>query len=174
MHLVSQRLEIRPWQSADRPALQRMSSDPDMMRHLTGGRPWTDEDLDAFVARQHGFLRSRRLCMGPLVERASGAVCGIAGLQPLDDGSVELGWWVWKTRWGRGYAPEAARASIRHARDALGLARLVAVIDPANRASIRVAEKLGMRRHDLRSARSTMARREDRPVLIYDLELDQR
>ena len=46
--------------------------------------------------------------------------------------------------WGNGYATEAARAIRDHAFSDLGIDRLVALIDPANVRSIRVAEKLGM------------------------------
>ena len=46
--------------------------------------------------------------------------------------------------WGRGLATEAAREVLRHAREDLGRARLVAFIDPRNRASVRVAEKAGL------------------------------
>ena len=57
---------------------------------------------------------------------------------------IELGYHV-RTAWqGRGLANEAAAACREHARDVLGLTRLIAIIDPRNRPSQRVAEKLGM------------------------------
>jgi RimJ/RimL family protein N-acetyltransferase len=47
---------------------------------------------------------------------------------------------------GRGYAPEAAAAALRYAREVLGKERVISLIRPANAASIRVAEKIGERR----------------------------
>ena len=44
---------------------------------------------------------------------------------------------------GRGYATEAARRVRDHARDDLGWTTVVSCIDPANTASVRVAERLG-------------------------------
>ncbi|MCA1799492.1 MAG: GNAT family N-acetyltransferase, partial [Xanthomonadaceae bacterium] len=82
-----------------------------------------------------------------------------------------LGWWVWKDYWGRGFATEAAEALVVHARDVMGLTRVVAVIDPLNTASIRVAEKIGMRFEGIISARDTVARRDDIPIAIYALAL---
>ena len=101
----------------------------------------------------------------------TGEVIGLVGLQPHDDGQFELGWWIWKEHWGRGYALEAARAFVAHAREVMGLERLVAVIDPPNAASIKVAERLGMAFECNKSARETMARREDVPIAYYGLAL---
>ena len=71
---------------------------------------------------------------------------GEAGLQLLEAGpDVELGYTLARAAWGRGYATEAARAVLRWAFAGLRLPRVVAVADPANTASLRVLEKLGMR-----------------------------
>ena len=58
---------------------------------------------------------------------------------------IEIGWRLNRQAWGKGYATEAARPVVRHAFEALRLPRIVADIDPGNRASMRVAEKIGMR-----------------------------
>ena len=67
------------------------------------------------------------------------------GRSPADRAArLPLGYHV-RTAWqGRGLATEAAAACREHARDVLGLKRLIAIIDPRNRPSQRVAEKLGM------------------------------
>jgi RimJ/RimL family protein N-acetyltransferase len=57
---------------------------------------------------------------------------------------IEVGYHVRSALQGRGRATEAAAACRDHARDVLGLERLIAIIDPRNRPSQRVAEKLGM------------------------------
>ena len=60
----------------------------------------------------------------------------------LDD--VDIGYAYLPRYWSKGYAIEAALAMKDHARDAIGLKRLVAVVDPQNAGSIRLVEKLGM------------------------------
>jgi RimJ/RimL family protein N-acetyltransferase len=60
--------------------------------------------------------------------------------------AVEVGWRLARPAWGRGLATEGARASLRHAFGELDLEAVISIIDPANLRSIRVAEKLGMRR----------------------------
>lgn len=59
---------------------------------------------------------------------------------------VEIGWRLRRAAWGQGYASEAAAAVLRHGLGGLGLPEVVADIDPANLGSIRVAEKIGLRR----------------------------
>lgn len=169
--LETERLHIRPWQEGDRPALKRMVCDPDMMRHVTQGRTWSDGEVDEILARQARHLDNYGICFGAVVLTGSGEVIGLAGMQPHDDGQFELGWWIWKDYWGKGYAAEAAQAFVGHARNVMTLDRLVAVIDPSNAASIRVAEKLGMQFECIKSARDTIAKREDIPIAYYGLAL---
>ncbi|MEE4330366.1 MAG: GNAT family N-acetyltransferase, partial [Wenzhouxiangella sp.] len=92
-------------------------------------------------------------------------------LQQLDNGEFELGWWIWKDYWGQGLAAEGTAPFIDHARDKMGLSRLVAVIDEDNTASRRVAEKLGMVFRGMKSARETMKIRPDVPIAYYAMTL---
>ena len=57
---------------------------------------------------------------------------------------VEIGWMLMRSAWGQGYATEAGAAVRDDAFVSLGLASIVAVHHPANSASGRVMEKLGM------------------------------
>jgi RimJ/RimL family protein N-acetyltransferase len=73
-----------------------------------------------------------------------GEVVGRAGLyHPPDWPGLEVGWTVAREHWGRGYAPEAARAACAWAHEQLGARHILSLIDPGNTQSIRVAEKLG-------------------------------
>jgi RimJ/RimL family protein N-acetyltransferase len=72
-------------------------------------------------------------------------VIGVAGLTHLQDGpEVEVGYRFMRRCWGKGYATEAARASIDSGFAELGLERIVAVTTPDNRPSRRVMEKCGL------------------------------
>jgi RimJ/RimL family protein N-acetyltransferase len=70
-------------------------------------------------------------------------ICGLVKREALED--VDLGYAFLELYWGKGYAFESAQAVKTYAREALGLKRLVAVVNPDNEKSIRVLEKLGMR-----------------------------
>lgn len=165
--LTTERLIVRPWTEDDRPALERMAFDRDMLRYVTNGVPWTRERVDEFLRRQARYVDQHGIAFGAVERREGKEVIGLCGLQPLDSGEFELGWWIWKAYWGRGYATEAARAVVGHATGEMGLRRLVAVIDPPNAASIRVAEKLGLRFERRMSARDTRAERPDQAIALY-------
>jgi ribosomal-protein-alanine N-acetyltransferase len=62
-----------------------------------------------------------------------------------DDRQGSVGYALWREQWGRGLATEAATAMLDLGFERLGLHRIEATIEPDNSASVRVAEKLGMR-----------------------------
>jgi RimJ/RimL family protein N-acetyltransferase len=75
-------------------------------------------------------------------ERATGAFVGRVGINDWEEWpEPELGWWTAPAAWGKGYAPEAARAVLDFVRPRRK--RLISLIRAANARSIRVAEKLG-------------------------------
>ena len=80
------------------------------------------------------------------MERASGAFLGRCGLLPWQiDGrnEVELAYLIAKSRWGEGFATEAASAIKAYASDTLALRRLICLIMPGNSASSQVAQRVG-------------------------------
>lgn len=77
-------------------------------------------------------------------EARQGAMIGMAGLGPDDDGRcAELGYWLGRRYWGHGYATEAAAAVVRHALRTLGLPALTSAYFTDNPRSARVLGKLG-------------------------------
>ena len=68
-------------------------------------------------------------------------MCGLVKRDSLDD--ADLGYALLPEFCAQGFASEAAAAVLAHARSALGLVRIVAIVDPLNQSSIRVLEKLG-------------------------------
>jgi RimJ/RimL family protein N-acetyltransferase len=69
-------------------------------------------------------------------------MCGLIRRDTLPD--VDIGFAFLERHQGRGYAFEAAAAVLAHGRQALGLARIVAITDPDNAASIQLLEKIGL------------------------------
>ena len=56
---------------------------------------------------------------------------------------VEVGWVIRRSRWGNGFATEAAREAVRYGFEEVGADHLISIIRPDNQRSIRVAEKIG-------------------------------
>ena len=78
-----------------------------------------------------------------IVDRPTREVIGVAGLNPFADGSFELHYWIRSDRVGRGLATEASRALLDWGRTSLGATRFTLWAGRENKASRRVAEKLG-------------------------------
>ncbi|MCD0446189.1 GNAT family N-acetyltransferase [Glycomyces sp. A-F 0318] len=149
MELRTERLLLRPLAVADAEALAAINADPEVMRYIGNGRPLTPEETEARTAKAAAHWDEHGWGVFAAVESATGAFVGWAALAvpsflPEILPATELGWRVRRDRWGRGYAPEAARAVAGFAFGDLGLDRVVSCIHAENAASIRVAEKLGM------------------------------
>jgi ribosomal-protein-alanine N-acetyltransferase len=126
--------------------MYRIFCDADVMRFSDGvkTKEWVHDWLHTCLEgyQTWGF--------GPyaIVEQGNQDVIGYCGLFffPDIDGQaeVEIGYRLARSTWGKGYATEAAQAVCDYAFTTLGIKRLIAMIDPSNVASIRVAENIGM------------------------------
>ena len=74
-------------------------------------------------------------------DRTPVGICGLVKRDALDD--VDLGFALAREYRGRGYAREAAAATVAYGRDALELRRIVAIVSPDNMDSVRLLEGLG-------------------------------
>jgi RimJ/RimL family protein N-acetyltransferase/pimeloyl-ACP methyl ester carboxylesterase len=147
--IETERLLLRPFTKDDAEALHAVWGDPAADRF--GGPDWPRPEtpaetwsyLEPIVAGQ----AERGYALWAVIERATGRLIGDCGLFPADrvGPDVELAYGLAPDVWGRGYATEAAGASVRTGFEELGLRRIVADVDPTNAASIRVLEKIGMR-----------------------------
>ncbi|HKC20774.1 MAG TPA: GNAT family N-acetyltransferase [Candidatus Dormibacteraeota bacterium] len=105
--------------------------------------PWMPWARDPKLDRGIEMSRSDRVFHFALVEKESGLVLGIAGLNREGDDAAELHYWIRTDHAGRGLTTEACRALIEFARRELTLERLTLWAGRDNVASRRVAEKLG-------------------------------
>jgi adenosine deaminase/aminodeoxyfutalosine deaminase len=143
--LVTERLILSPWRSSDWTEFRPIATDVEVMRYITGGVPWTDEKIQAFIDRQVKLYLDRGFCRWKIVERASGDVIGFCGPGSWNDATdPEVGWWLARRCWGRGLATEAAAVALRDAFERVRLDRVISVAMPENRASRRIMEKLGL------------------------------
>jgi RimJ/RimL family protein N-acetyltransferase len=111
----------------------------------------THAESDAFVDRIEA--RFDRQGFGLWAVEVVGVVpfIGFVGLNPPSfeahfTPAIEIGWRLARAHWGRGYATEGAKAALAFGFEQLGLAEIVSFTVPANEASWRVMERLGMTR----------------------------
>jgi RimJ/RimL family protein N-acetyltransferase len=140
------RLSYRPVGPADADALHAVWSDPQVMRYLPSEPDGSIDETLERVERHRRRYEQTGYGLCAVVERESGDVVGVCGLFPVEwvGPDVEVAYHFARRVWGRGYATEAAGAWVELALGRLGLARVVALAYPANRASTRVMEKIGM------------------------------
>lgn len=148
--------------------MQKFVQDADMMLYINHGRPWAQDKVEAYFARQKKFLAELGCCVGAVVLKESGEVVGGAGIQPQDlSGDYEFAWSIWKEHWNKGLATETAEAMKRHAFAVMDLPRVVAIADVPNLASIRIMQKIGMRYDGVMKANTLAARYPDVDVARY-------
>ena len=143
---TTERLLLRTWTAADRPAFAALNADPAVMEHLPDvlDRPRSDALLDVLEER----WERNGVGLWALVRRDDPTLLGWVGLNPMPDGTPvagewEIGWRLAQEAWGHGYASEAAAEAVRVAQE-LGLPRLWSMTVPANVRSIAVMRRLGM------------------------------
>ncbi|WP_028034908.1 GNAT family N-acetyltransferase [Chelativorans sp. J32] len=151
MKIETERLILRPWEHRDRAPMARIHGDPDVRRFyykvLTPEETNADIDLSIERARINGFhFQAAEL-------KETGELIGLIGLGRVPDATkavipsrpdVEIGWVLGKQFWGKGLAPEGARAWLDYAWS-IGLPEVVAFTARINLRSQRVMQKIGMR-----------------------------
>ena len=151
--LQTDRLLLRPFQRSDAVAVHTLAGDRAIAdTTLNIPYPYEREMAEEWIATHQPQFEEGELCIFAVVLRvdargpAAGELIGAIGLTINGRFEhAELGYWIAKAQWGKGYCTEAAEAVLRCAFTTLGLHRVYAHHLSRNPASGRVMEKLGMR-----------------------------
>ena len=147
--LATERLLLRGWREEDLEPFAALNADPRVMEHFPS--TMTREESDAFVLeRILPHFAERGFGLWAVDVQGVAPFVGFVGLNvPSFDAHftpcVEIGWRLSAPSWGKGYATEAARAAIAYGFEEAGLDEIVSFTVPANRRSVAVMERLGMR-----------------------------
>jgi RimJ/RimL family protein N-acetyltransferase len=161
--LETPRLRLRQFCEGDLDAYARITADAEVMRHV-GGNALTRDEAWRSLGYMLGHWQIRGFGLYAAEEKQSGALVGRIGLyRPEGWPGLEVGWLVDRARWGEGFASEAGAACLAQAFTRLDARRVISVIEPPNKASIRVAEKLGERFRE-------RIQLQGKQVLIYGIE----
>jgi ribosomal-protein-alanine N-acetyltransferase len=143
--LETKRLRLKHLEASDVSVLIDLWTDPVVTEYLSGPRdrdkliPFFEEELkDPFAETFNTW---------PLIEKQTGKVIGYCGLldkEVAGTQEIEVIYIIGASAWGNGYATEIGSALVRYAHEEMGIKRLIALIEPENEASERVAAKIGM------------------------------
>lgn len=140
--IETERLRLRGFEERDFDAYAEMYSDAENLRFIGGAHPEHEAWRRMVATLGHWALRGFGFFC--VAEKATDRFIGQCGpLRPHNWPDDEIGCSFAKEHHGKGYATEAAHASLRFAYEALGWKTAISVIDPENGASQDVARRLG-------------------------------
>ena len=141
------RLELHPFTEDDAEFVLRLLNEPSFL-HYIGDRGVRDLDsarryiadgpMAGYARDGHGLMR--------VVRKADAETLGMCGVLKRDTlPDPDIGFSFFPAHWSQGYAFESAQAVMRHARQALGVGRVLAITSQDNESSMRLLGKLGFR-----------------------------
>jgi RimJ/RimL family protein N-acetyltransferase len=149
--IETDRLLLEPLEEFRLEDFVRLTADPETMRYASAGGPFTRERAERNFAASLARIREHGFGKRWAVEKETGVGLGFTDMKYFGDScedvspdEVEIGWMLKPSAWGQGFGTEAGRAVRDEAFHRLELDSIVAVHHPANAASGRIMEKLGM------------------------------
>lgn len=145
MKIETSRLYVRPYEEADLRDALAVLGDRETMSFYP--QVYSEEQVAAMIRQSIETHRRYGYGRFAVIDKLSGEFIGDCGITIQDiDGKEEheVGYRIDKSRWGRGYALEAAAAVVKYGFEVLALSRLCSYMASDHRQSRRIAEKLGM------------------------------
>ncbi|MDP4534734.1 GNAT family N-acetyltransferase [Alkalimonas collagenimarina] len=149
--IETERLALKPLVKEDAAKLLGIFSDPEVMQYWNTA-PWSkmEDALDFIQHCEDAMRRQESLVLGIFLKSTAELVgkCMLFSFH-RESRRAEIGFGLCRSCWGKGYIYEAGQALIHYGFDSLGLRRLEAEIDPANKASAKALQKLGFAQEGL-------------------------
>ncbi len=143
--LTTERLHLRPFTMDDREALFTITQEPDIFQYFPTKAAWEMEKVERNITHQINHWHTYGYGQMAVTLLEAGQLMGWCGLEFLPDtNETEVGYLLSNVFWGKGFATEAARASVEFGKNEIGLKEIIGLTDPLNVASQRVLEKCGL------------------------------
>ncbi len=146
--IETERLILREFELSDANEVQRLVGDWAVAETLIGmPHPYGDGIAEVWIESLKKDYAVGEIVNFAVCEKESGALVGSLGLKEIKEEHqrAELGYWIGKEFWNRGYCTEAGQAAIKYGFEVLGLNRIFAHFLVWNPSSGRVMSKLGMK-----------------------------
>ncbi len=147
--IETERLFLRTWEEKDIEPFYSMNQDPKVIEYLAG--PMDIEQVEDFIQKMKIQQQKRNYSLWAVELKSSGEFIGFIGLNYTDweahfTPAVEVGWRLDSKYWGNGYAPEGAKACLDYGFNKIGLGEIISFTVPENTNSLRVMDKIGLKR----------------------------
>jgi RimJ/RimL family protein N-acetyltransferase len=145
----TKRLILRTWKPEDANAYFKINQDPQVIELLQG--PLTMEQVNDFINSANKHQAKHGYALWAVELKQTGELLGFIGLKYTAwdahfTPAVEIGWRLGSQHWGMGYATEGAKAALAYGFKRCGLKEIVSFTVTANVRSMRVMEKIGLKR----------------------------
>lgn len=175
------RLILRDWRDEDYEPFFRHTNTPNVMRWLG---PLLDEEAQARMRERLGSYNAKYGHNFWVIERKhdgghlAGELLGFCGLKRANQegapiGDFEIGWRMREDAWGRGYAREAAEASLRAGFEQFDAPHIIALTVDGNTPSWGLMKRLGMRRRNDLDFYSTDFETEGGTIIAYSITREE-
>lgn len=138
----TERLILREFELDDDKAMFALNEDFEVIRY-TGDGPFESVSATRTFLENYSDYKRNGFGRWAVIRKEDGKTLGWCGLKRHDDGMVDLGYRFFRDEWGKGYATESSLGCLTYGFKTLQLPQIIARVDPANTASVRVIEKLG-------------------------------
>ncbi len=143
--IFTERLLLRPLQLGDAQVLHRIYQAEGVLQYFPNPHPPALDKVQRFISGQQTHWEQHGYGNWGIQLTGQEDIIGWAGLQFVPElEETEVGYLLGRLFWGRGYATEAALASLRFGFERFQCDHIIALVHPENTASIRVIEKCGM------------------------------
>lgn len=169
----TERLVLRDWRDEDWPRFWQGTNTENVMRWLGGvadeaKRKGAQERLLSYE-REHGHT------FWCVERKEDGAILGFCGLKRSNQtggpiGMMEAGWRLREDAWGKGYAREAAQASLELAFERFGAEEVIALTVQRNEGSWGLMKRLGMRRREDLDFENDEFDTENPVIIVYSID----
>ena len=140
----SKRLYFREFSEEDAKDLYELNSDPLVIKY-TGDPPFESIESARQIVINYDHYRKHGFGRWAAIRKEDNKFIGWCGLKYNEENEIDLGYRFFQDEWGKGYASESARATIKYGNEELGIKEFIGRSANENGASIRVLEKLNFK-----------------------------
>jgi [ribosomal protein S5]-alanine N-acetyltransferase len=148
--LMTERLIMRPFTKSDAPTVQNLANNKEVAEIIGLPQPYLLEHaLDWIEIQPAQFEKGTEFPLA-IIEKGSNELVGTITLRvDAVNQKGELGYWMGRPFWGKGFATEAVKRMTLFGMDELGLNRIWAAVISRNKGSISVLQKAGLKKEGL-------------------------